>query len=167
MLLLCWFFWVSFSPSFVGESLLSLLLFRLMVMSMGSIDVVAGDDVDDCIVAVVDVDDYVLAVISVGAAMVTVVESFVVVVSLVLFSVGASIGFFKGVFPPFFSCNLGLPFLVFIVGVFLVIFDIFGGCLCCYDLMSSSSGSSRCCWGGRCFLRAVFCEISNFVASPT
>ena len=71
-------------------------------MSMGSIDVGAGDDVDDCIVAVVDVDDCVLAVVSVGVAMITVAESFVVVVWLVLFSVGASIGFFKGVFFPSF-----------------------------------------------------------------
>ena len=90
--------------------------------------------------------------------MITVVESFVVVVWLVLFSVGASIGFFNGVFSPLFSCHLGPPFLVFIVGVFLVIFDIFGGCLCCYDLWSSSSGSSRCCCGGRCFLGAVFAK---------
>ena len=35
-----------FPPSFVGESLPSLLLFRLVVMSMGSVDVVTGDDVD-------------------------------------------------------------------------------------------------------------------------
>ena len=118
---------------------------------MGSIDVVTGDDVDDCFVAVVDLDDCVLAVVSVGAVMITVVESFVVVVWLVLFSVGASVDFFKGVFSPFFPCHLGPPFLVFFVGVFWDIFDVFGGCLCCYDLWSSSSGG-----GGRCFLRAVF-----------
>ena len=61
-------------------------------MSMGSIGV-------DCFVAVVDVDDCVLVVVSVGVAMITVVESFVVVVWLVLFSVGA-IDFFMGDFPP-------------------------------------------------------------------
>ena len=90
------FFGFLFSPSFVGESSLFLLLFKLMLMSMGSIGV------DDCSVAVVDVDDCVLVVVSVGVAMITVVESFVVFVWLVLFSVGA-IDFFMGVFfPPFF-----------------------------------------------------------------
>ena len=65
-----------------------------MLMSMGSIDMVSGDDVDDCFVAVVDVDDCVLVVVSLGVAMIAVVESFVVVV---WFSVGA-IDFFMGVF---------------------------------------------------------------------
>ena len=96
-------------------------------MSMGSIGV------DDCSVVVVDVENCVLVVVSVGVAMITVVESFVVFVWLVLFSVGA-IDFFMGVFPPFFSSHLSPPLLVFFVGVFLVIFDVFGGCLGCYDL---------------------------------
>ena len=83
------FFGFLFPPSFVGESSLFLLLFKLMLMSMGSIGV------DDCSVVVVDVDDCVLVVVSVGVAMVIVVESFVV-------AVGA-IDFFMGVFsPPFF-----------------------------------------------------------------
>ena len=96
---------------------------------MGSIDVVAGDDVDDCFVAVVDVDDCVLVVVSLGVAMIAVVESFVVVV---WFSIGA-IDFFMGVSPLFFG-HLSPPLLIFFVGVFLVIFDVFGGCLGCYDL---------------------------------
>ena len=84
-------------------------------MSMGSIGV------DDCSVVVVDVDDCVLVVVSVGVgvAMVIVVESFVV-------AVGA-ITFFWEFFPHFFSCHLSPPLLVFFVGVFLVIFDVFGG----------------------------------------
>ena len=87
-MLLCWFLGFLFPPSFVGESSLFLLLFKLMLMSMGSIGV------DDCSVAVVDVDDCVLVVVSVGVAMVIVVESFVV-------AVGA-IDFFMGVFFPTF-----------------------------------------------------------------
>ena len=95
------FFGFLFSPSFVGESSLFLLLFKLMLMSMGSIDVVSGDDVD-CFVAVVDVDDCVLVVVSLGVAMIAVVESFVLVV---WFSVGA-IDFFMGVFSPLFFLSL-------------------------------------------------------------
>ena len=105
------FFWdFFFPPSFVGESSLFLLLFKLMLMSMGSIGV------DDCSVAVVDVDDCVLVVVSVGVAMITVVESFVVFVWLVLFSVGAIDFFYGSFFPPFFSCHLSPPLLVFFVG---------------------------------------------------
>ena len=80
-----------FSP-FVAESSLFLLLFKLMLISMGSIGV------DDCSVVVVDVDDCVLVVVSVGVAMVIVVESFVV-------AVGA-INFFMGVFSPLFFLSL-------------------------------------------------------------
>ena len=79
-----------------------------------------------------------------GAVIITVVESFVVVVGFVLFSVGAIVDFFKGVFPLFFPCHLGPPSLIFFVGIFWVIFDVFGGCRY-YDLWSSSSGSSCCC----------------------
>ena len=111
-----------FPPSFVGESSLFLLLFKLMLMSMGSIGV------DGCSVVVVDVDDCVLVVVSVGVAMITVVESFVVFVWLVLFSVGA-IDFFMGVFFPLFFLSLESTLLVFFVGVFLMIFDVFGGVL--------------------------------------
>ena len=72
-----------FSPSSVGESPLSLLLFRFTVISIGSVfssrfsfDVADGDD---CFVAVVAVE-----------TVVTVVESVVAVVEfVVLFSVGA------------------------------------------------------------------------------
>ena len=92
-------------------------------MSMGSIDLVSGDDVDDCFVAVVDVDDCVLVVVSLGVAMIAVVESFVVVV---WFSVGA-IDFFMGVFFPLFFLSLESTPPHLFVWVFLVIFDVFGG----------------------------------------
>ena len=92
------FFWDFFFPPL----LLASLRYSLMLMSMGSIDVVSGDDVDDCFVAVVDVDDCVLVVVSLGGAMIAVVESFVVVV---WFSVGA-IDFFMGVFSPLFFLSL-------------------------------------------------------------
>ena len=108
------FFLFLFSPSFVGESSLSLLLFRFIVIFMGSIDVVAGDDVDDCFVAVVDVDDCFLAV---GAVIITVVESFVVVVGFVLFSGGAIVDFFQGsFFPPFFLVTWVHPSSSFLLG---------------------------------------------------
>ena len=74
--------------------------------------------------------------------------------------------FFGEFFPPFFFGHLSPPLLIFFVGVFLMIFDVFGGCLGCYDLGSGGSGSSRCC-GGRCFLRAVFRKMSDFVTGPT
>ena len=88
-MLLCCFFLFLFSPSFVGESSLFLLLFKLMLMSMGSIGV------DDCSVVVVDVDDCVLVVVSVGVGV-----AMVIVVSFEV-AVGA-IDFFMGVFSPFF-----------------------------------------------------------------
>ena len=65
----------------------------------------------------------------------------------------------------FFSSLESTPPHLF-VGVFLMIFDVFGGCLGCYDLGIGGSCSSRCC-GGRCFLRAVFRKMSDFVTGPT
>ena len=90
---------VFFSPSFVGESSLSLLLLRFIVISIGSIVV------NDCSLAVVDADDdcFVLIV----DVEVVAVEILVTVVGsadeFTLFSVAD--GFFMGVFFPFF----GLP----------------------------------------------------------
>ena len=85
-----------FSPSLVGESSLSLLLLRLIDISIGSIGV------NDCSVAVFDADDdcFVLVVdVEVVAVeiLVTVVGS---VDEFTLFSIVD--GFFMGVFFPFF-----------------------------------------------------------------
>ena len=112
------FFGCFFSPSLVGESSLSLLLFKFMDISMGSV-VWLSFVVNDCF-AVVDCFVFVV----VGFVVVVVVER--VVASVVLFSVVA--GFLGGVFfPPFFlvtcvhpsSFSLGVSswFSVVFVGV--------------------------------------------------
>ena len=115
------FFGCFFSPSLVGESSLSLLLFKFMDISMGSV-VWLSFVVNDCF-AVVDCFVFVVVVV-VGFVVVVVVER--VVASVVLFSVVA--GFLGGVFfPPFFlvtcvhpsSFSLGVSswFSVVFVGV--------------------------------------------------
>ena len=85
-----------FSPSLVGESSLSLLLFRFIDISIGSVVV------NDCFVAVVDADDdcFVLMVDVVVVAveiLVTVIGS---VDEFTLFSIVDA--FFMGVFSLFF-----------------------------------------------------------------
>ena len=118
-----------FSPSLVGESSLSLLLFKFMDISIGSM-VWLSFVVNDCFVAVVNCFVFVVVVV-VGFVVVVVVDPVVkIIASVILFSVVA--GFFFGSFSPLFSGDLRPPFLIFF-RIFLLVLGSFCWRYWCYD----------------------------------